>query len=68
MRLKSIAIATIILAAHSPWLAANDLKNNDAYAKLQDCMASAEIQANLGSQLDQYCINSYLATIAPGSS
>ena len=32
------------------------------YAALQNCMAAAETPDNLTSQLDRYCIDSYLAT------
>ena len=38
------------------------------YATLQNCMAAAEVSANLGSQLDRYCIDSYLATLPANDS
>jgi len=40
----------------------NELGTNHEYAMMQECLASAEQTHNLESQLDRYCIDSFLAT------
>ncbi len=55
------AIAGLLTGMSIPAIASS--QDNRAYAILQDCLASAELDANLGSQLDRYCIDSYLATV-----
>ena len=59
---KAHTSAMILLLACSSASLAQDLQDNQAYAIMQDCMAGAEQTGNLGSQLDRYCITSYLAT------
>ena len=41
---------------------ADNQADNKAYAIMQNCLAGAEASGNLDSQLDRYCIESYLAT------
>jgi hypothetical protein len=53
----AISISTQVVAYNQ-----DELQDNEAYAVMQQCLASAELPANLGTQLDRYCIDSYLAT------
>lgn len=47
---------------------AYDLSNNESYAMMQQCLAGAELEANSHTQLDRYCINSYLAALPQNQS
>ena len=62
--MKVLIILTGLLLPISSGLA-NKLQDNDAYAILQNCMAAAEQTHNANSDLDRYCIDSYLATQQP---
>ena len=55
-------VAGLLTGLSLPAIATN--QDDRAYAILQDCLATAELDANLGSQLDRYCVESYLATVA----
>ncbi len=39
-----------------------ELQDNTQYAQMQQCLAAAEQSHNLNTQLDRYCIDSFLAT------
>ncbi len=39
-----------------------ELQDNTQYAQMQQCLAAAEESHNLNTQLDRYCIDSFLAT------
>ncbi len=41
-----------------------DQADNRFYAVMQQCLAGAELAANQGTQLDRYCIDSYLASVS----
>jgi hypothetical protein len=61
LKLKTAGLFALVVA--SPSLFADELPDNHAYAILQQCLATAELPANHGSELDRYCIDSYLATV-----
>ncbi len=54
----------VVLITLSTSATADELKDNDAYAIMQDCLAGAELSYNQKTGLDRYCIDSYLATTA----
>ena len=61
---KTVFYSVIICLLTSISIPASASSQDDrAYAILQDCLATAELEANLGTELDRYCIESYLATV-----
>lgn len=60
IKLKTFCAVALVGAMQQG--SAAELQDNRAYAILQECLAGAELPANLGSGLDRYCIESYLAT------
>lgn len=59
---KALLLAFLITLSQAY---ADDISDNKSYALMQECLAGAELDANAGTQLDRYCINSYLAAQPP---